>query len=523
MNTAAFLLDVIQWGWYNRHTSGIPADPDALCIRDTKDERMTDSMRHTADKGAPTNPVPGPSTSREGIRQMLARLVKREPANERAWLHLASLTREPNERRYCLCRVLRINPRNRLALRLLRQLDAELSVPKGPSGAVAVTPSLASRPRPRWLSGRRFAVWFVTATVFIVLAILAAQAWVATGSSAFSFSTAPTPSPVPTLTPTATAVPTPSVAERVAGQIPALEQAWQARDWPAAVSVLDRIGAIDGDYPGLASARCDTFLHWAEDLVTQQDVQQAYALYCRAVPVCDDTTAVRGRRSLALQYLSGQWRYDHQQWAQAAQALQQVYDTDPDYVDTRALLHASYVAWGQDQLAQGRLQTASEAYEAALRVKPGDPATAASLDGIRARLGPNPTPTPAGATGKHIEVNLSEQRMYVWQGNTLLHTWVCSTGEPGRNTAVGRFRVLDKIPEAWASTWNLRMPYWLGIYQAGSLENGIHALPILPNGKTLWEGYLGTPVSYGCVILSTENARTLYNWAEVGTPVWIHY
>ena len=67
------------------------------------------------------------------------------------------------------------------------------------------------------------------------------------------------------------------------------------------------------------------------------------------------------------------------------------------------------------------------------------------------------------------------------------------------------------------------MPYWLGIYYAGPVENGIHALPILPSGQTLWAGYLGSPVSYGCIILSTENARTIYNWAQVGTPVWVHY
>jgi hypothetical protein len=67
------------------------------------------------------------------------------------------------------------------------------------------------------------------------------------------------------------------------------------------------------------------------------------------------------------------------------------------------------------------------------------------------------------------------------------------------------------------------MPYWLGIYWAGSLENGIHALPILPSGQRLWQGYLGTPVSYGCVILGTIEAQTLYNWAEVGTPVVIQY
>ncbi len=484
---------------------------------------MMDSMQCTTDAEAARNGTPCSTSSREGMRRMLAQLVQRDPNHERAWLRLASLVDKSQEQRYCLCQVLRLNPENRLALRRLRQLDAGSISPDSPSTVPMEPSSPTDHSRPRWLFGRWFAIWFVAAVMLVILTILAVQAGLATGSTAPSFSTAPTPSPIPSLTPTVTATPTPSSAERITAQIPALERAWQARDWAAAVNVLDGIGAIDGGYPGLAAARCDTFLHWAQDLVSRQDVQQAYTLYCRAVSVCDDPTAVQGQRSLALQYLSGQWRYDHQQWEQAVQVLQEVYDTNPDYVETRTLLHASYVAWGQEQLAQGRLQPACEAYEAALKVKPDDPTTVAALNEIRAKLKPAATPTPANSAGKRIEVNISQQRMYVWQGNALLHNWVCSTGEPGRNTAAGHFRVLDKIPEAWASTWNLRMPYWMGIYQAGSLENGIHALPILPNGKALWAGYLGTPVSYGCVILSTENARALYNWAEVGTPVWIHY
>lgn len=125
----------------------------------------------------------------------------------------------------------------------------------------------------------------------------------------------------------------------------------------------------------------------------------------------------------------------------------------------------------------------------------------------------------AGGDGKRIVVDLSEQRMYVYQNRQLLWKWVVSTGRPGQETAVGHYQVLNKLPNAYAYTWSLQMPYWLGIYWAGSLQNGIHALPILPNGQRLWEGYLGTPVSFGCIILSTQNAQTLYNWATVGTPV----
>ena len=135
--------------------------------------------------------------------------------------------------------------------------------------------------------------------------------------------------------------------------------------------------------------------------------------------------------------------------------------------------------------------------------------------------GQSGTANSGAATGgaKRIVVDLSAQRMYVYQNGQLLWNWVVSTGRPGQATAVGHWKVLNKIPNAYAYTWNLQRPYWLGIYWAGSLQNGIHALPIQANGQRLWAGYLGQRVSFGCIILGTQNAKTLYNWATVGTPV----
>jgi LysM repeat protein len=132
--------------------------------------------------------------------------------------------------------------------------------------------------------------------------------------------------------------------------------------------------------------------------------------------------------------------------------------------------------------------------------------------------GPGPAPAPSGGS-KEIRVDISEQRMYVYQDGQLLWNWVVSTGEPGRDTRPGNYSVLNKIPNAYGSTWNIWMPNWLGIYWAGHLQNGIHALPILSNGTRLWDGLLGTRVSFGCVILGIWEAQTLYDWAEVGTPV----
>lgn len=124
--------------------------------------------------------------------------------------------------------------------------------------------------------------------------------------------------------------------------------------------------------------------------------------------------------------------------------------------------------------------------------------------------------------GKYILVDISEQHLYAYESNNLVFSFVASTGI-NNATRTGIFAVQTKLDNAYGATWNIWMPNWLGIYYSGSLENGIHALPILPNGATLWEGYLGRPVSYGCVVLSTYESKLLYDWAEMGTPVEIQW
>ncbi len=131
--------------------------------------------------------------------------------------------------------------------------------------------------------------------------------------------------------------------------------------------------------------------------------------------------------------------------------------------------------------------------------------------------------TPASGGARHIYIYISQQHLYAYEGDRLVYSFVVSTGRAPTYTRTGEFRVQSKVPNAWGSTWNIWMPNWLGIYWSGGLENGIHALPVLPNGQTLWAGYLGTPVSFGCIVLGTYEAQQLYNWADVGTPVTIRY
>lgn len=133
-----------------------------------------------------------------------------------------------------------------------------------------------------------------------------------------------------------------------------------------------------------------------------------------------------------------------------------------------------------------------------------------------------PASSAAPATGaKSIVVDVSDQRAYVYENGQLRWTFVISTGMPPSETRRGNFYIQNKIPNAYASTWDLQMPNWLGFYWAGPLQNGFHALPIMSNGVRLWSGLLGQKASYGCVILSVPDAQLLYDWADIGTSVTV--
>jgi hypothetical protein len=122
--------------------------------------------------------------------------------------------------------------------------------------------------------------------------------------------------------------------------------------------------------------------------------------------------------------------------------------------------------------------------------------------------------------GKKAVVSIDEQRLRVYENGALLYDWPISTGIDSSPTSVGVFQVLEKQENAYASLWDLWMPHFMSIYPAGpDFYNGFHGLPTLSSGRTLWAGLLGSPASYGCIILGLEEAEIFYNWAEIGVVV----
>jgi LysM repeat protein len=124
--------------------------------------------------------------------------------------------------------------------------------------------------------------------------------------------------------------------------------------------------------------------------------------------------------------------------------------------------------------------------------------------------------------GKRIVISITEQHMWVYENFALKSEHVISTGMSNSPTLPGVFQIQTHEINAYASNWDLWMPHFMGIYEAvPGFMNGIHGLPVLSSGVRLWANVLGSPASYGCIILDLASGETLYNWAENGVVVEI--
>lgn len=110
---------------------------------------------------------------------------------------------------------------------------------------------------------------------------------------------------------------------------------------------------------------------------------------------------------------------------------------------------------------------------------------------------------PAFATTLSAVVDVSDQRMRVYEGETLLHDWPVSTARKGKVTPRGNFS-----------------PQWLSknhkssIYNNAPMPNSIFYSGNYAIHGTYETGKLGRPASAGCVRLSVDNSAWLFNHVQ---------
>lgn len=119
--------------------------------------------------------------------------------------------------------------------------------------------------------------------------------------------------------------------------------------------------------------------------------------------------------------------------------------------------------------------------------------------------------TAADGSEKWVEVDISDQKLYAWEGNRKAYDFPISSGRPGYNTVQGEFRVWRKVR--------------LQAYRGGSKKRGdYYYLPNVPYSLFFHEGYAIHGAywhndfgikrrSSGCVNLRISDAEAIYTWA----------
>ena len=132
------------------------------------------------------------------------------------------------------------------------------------------------------------------------------------------------------------------------------------------------------------------------------------------------------------------------------------------------------------------------------------------------------TVTPASTTTlqRLLEVNLSEQMLYLKENGAVVDSWPISSGLPASPTYTGHFRINSHIRSQTMTSTDPNNPYWN--YDVPNVEwvmyfNGDEAFH-----GVYWHNNFGTPQSHGCVGMPNYRAKQIYDWSPTGVDVWIH-
>lgn len=133
------------------------------------------------------------------------------------------------------------------------------------------------------------------------------------------------------------------------------------------------------------------------------------------------------------------------------------------------------------------------------------------VGGNSSRINSNYAPV---AGSKRIEINLANQTLTAWYGDSIALNTTISSGTDYAPTVTGRYHIDRK-------------------YAVQRMVGPGYDIPDVPHVMYFWDGYalhgaywhnnFGVPMSHGCIHLRPSEAEYLYNWADFGTEVYVHW
>lgn len=147
------------------------------------------------------------------------------------------------------------------------------------------------------------------------------------------------------------------------------------------------------------------------------------------------------------------------------------------------------------------------------------------IDYLEASLDDGPNTT-GDIAGKYIEVDISQQRMYLFDHGSISASYRISSGSEFP-TPIGQFAIMNKAENAFSNIYNVWMPYWMGFSFNTEVNAmiGIHELPYAEadgERRQVASDQIGSPSTGGCIALDVGAAKEVFTFADVGTPVYIY-
>ncbi len=221
-----------------------------------------------------------------------------------------------------------------------------------------------------------------------------------------------------TLSPGAVVQPTPGVTvtpESLAQWEHKLTKAWDAQDWEQVIVLIGQILAMDPNYAGMNDKLYSAYINYGYQLLNEGNPDKATAQFNSALEIKPDgpeaqaglqqaatwaptPTTAPSTPAPALTAVDQLAQSLHEPWAakdwgRVISLIEQILALSPNYDDLTEKLYAAHVNYGQQLVAEGKLEEAKLEFTRALQVKPDGGEAIGELEAL-AGGPPAPSTTP---------------------------------------------------------------------------------------------------------------------------------
>ena len=119
-------------------------------------------------------------------------------------------------------------------------------------------------------------------------------------------------------------------------------------------------------------------------------------------------------------------------------------------------------------------------------------------------------------SNKKIVVIIDSQILLAMEGTRVVYEHDVVTGRPKKETHSGDYRISRKYKDYTSKTYGSPMPYTMFFSKDGKAIHGTQWATI----RSYLHAYITESVgSQGCVGLTKEDAKTIFDWAPIGTLI----